>query len=91
MDADVVMIQDTPFNNGFTKLCIVGLALWVGSIYYRKNINPTPLEERDRNKRYLVKSQTKINKDITHFNRNNTKPASMPSFFGRHKRYNKSR
>ena len=88
---DVVIIQDTPFNNGFVKVCAIGTAIWIGSILLRKNTSPTPLEQRDRNKRYLVKSQTKINKDITHFNRNNIKPNMMPNFFGRHSRYNKFR
>ena len=91
MDSDVVVIRDTPFNNGFTKLCVVGVAIWVGSIILRKNTNPTPLEQRDRNKRYLINSSTKINKDITHFNRNNIKPTKTPNFLGRHKRFNKFR
>lgn len=89
---DIQLINDTPVNNLFTKLCIGALALWGGSIVYRKTFHSSPVEEHARNKRYMINSQTKVNKDIKHLNRNNINiPPPIPNFFGRHKRFNKLR
>ena len=88
---DVVIIHDTPLNNKFTMVCVGALIFWGASIAFRKSLFPHPIEERDRNKRYLVNSQTKLNKSIQHLNRNNLKIPDLPGFFGRHKRFNKSR
>lgn len=86
---DVVIIKDTPLNNSFTKLCVGVVIVWGASIVFRKKLFTTAEEENTRNKRYMIKSQGKLNQDIKHLNRNNVGLRSIPNYFSRHKRFNK--
>lgn len=88
---DIVIVNNTPFNNVFTKLCVGALAVWGGSILYRKNFHSSPIEEHSRNKRFMINSTTKLNNEIKHLNKNNINIPQLPNFFGRHKRFNKHR
>lgn len=89
--ADFPIINDTPYSNTFTKLCIAGGALWAASIVWKKTKNPSPAQQHSHNKRYMIKQKTKLNRDITHLNRNHIKPPEFPNYFARHRRYNHAR
>ena len=86
---NVVIVNQTPYNNLFTKLVIGAGVVWVGSIIARKTIFKTPAHEHSQNKRYMIKSQEKISKDIAHLNGNTPGKHLKPNYFGRHKRFNK--
>lgn len=83
------VLNDTPYNNAFTKgICILGVA-WVGSIIFRKFDNDTnPSQRHNANKRYKVLQQTKLNQNIEHKNRNAIH-RKRPNFKKRHKRFNR--
>lgn len=90
MDSSVTLISDTPFRNVFTYACVGVLAAWGAAIAFRKQVYSTPIEQRDKNKRYMINSQTKLNNDIKYLNRNKMNiPKLVPNFFGRHQRFNK--
>lgn len=88
---DFPVINDTPYNNMFTKLCIAGGALWLASIVFKNKINPSPAQQYSQNKRYMIKQRSKLNRDITHLNRNHIKPPEHPNYFSRHRRFNHAR
>ena len=86
---DVLIVSDTPFRNKFTLFCAGLGALWVGSIIYNRQKNNTPARQHNQNKRYMIKQQTKLNRDITHLNRNIRSPPMLyTNYYGRHRRFN---
>ena len=91
--SDIPIVNDTPFNNKFTMLCAGIGIVWIASIVAKKTMLKTPMHEYSQNKRYMIKQQSKLNREITHLNRNNVNPFAnkLPNYFGRHKRFNRSR
>ena len=86
---DVVIINDTPMQNSFTKALIGAGALWIGFIAYNKIFNISPAREHDTNKRYQALQETKLNRDLAHMNRALVN-VKKPSFFQRHNRFRKN-
>ena len=86
--SDFPIINDTPYKNTFTTLCVGLTAVWIASIFVKKNYYKEPIHERSQNKRYMIKQQTKLNRNITHLNRNNKSLPMLNNYFSRHSRFN---
>lgn len=60
---------DTPYNNPMVKLAGISAVICLTAIIYNRKRNPAPHKENERNKRYVIKSRSHLNKTIDANNR----------------------
>lgn len=81
--ADVII--DNGMNNIIVKTACVVAAIWVGGMLLNKKHNPNPDLQNERNKRYVVKSKSKINNSIDSSNRS-AGGIKLPNIFSQNNR-----
>ena len=88
MDSQVPVITNDNYGNSFSKIAIALAVVWVGSIALKNTIYPSKSKQYHQNKRFTVKSDNKINKQIT--KKNHSIPiAPKIDIFNRNKRFNR--
>lgn len=76
------------YGNSFSKIALCIGAVWVGSVLIKNMLNPSVSQQYHQDKRYTVKSENPINKQI--FKKNiATKVPPKVDIFTRNKRFNR--
>lgn len=88
MDSDVPMYTNDNYGNSFSKIAIAVAVVWIGSIVLKNAINPSQSKQYHQNKRFVVKSANKINKQLRMKNES-IKVAPKIDLFSRNKRFNR--
>lgn len=88
MDAEVPVYTNDNYGNSFSKVVIGIACLWIGSIVLKNAVNPSSSKQYHQDKRYMLKSHNKINKQIEAKNRSIKLPPKV-DIFKRNKRFNR--
>ena len=85
---DVPIYTNDHYGNSFSKIALTCGIIWVATVALKNAVNPSHSKQYHQDKRYTMKSKSKVNKQIEAKNRNVKLPAKV-DIFSRNKRFNR--
>ena len=88
MSDQEVIFTNNHFGNSFSRVAIIVGVVWLGSVIIKQTMSPSTSKQYHQDKRYTMKSQNKVNKQIEAKNRSVKLPPKV-DIFSRNKRFNR--